>query len=246
MYRQRTIAAIGGAKVTKAQAALGPADVKAAWDDYLAHDNHGRGVILIGHSQGSFVLTKLIADQVDPNPAVRKLLVSALLLGGNVMVPDGKDVGGSFQHVPVCSSQTQTGCVVAYSAFPSAPPEGYLFGASRDGLHEVCVNPAAPAGGSAALHPYFPTSDSLLGGIGIPKGSIATPWVAYPDLFTGECQSNDAATWLQVSDVRKPGDDRPVLRETLGPTWGYHLYDVNIAYGHLVDLTKSQADAWKD
>ncbi len=245
MYRQRTIAGIGGTKATAEEAAAGPKDVQTAWEDYLAHDNHGRGVILIGHSQGSFVLTSLIAKQIDAEPNVRKLVVSALLLGGNVMVPDGKDVGGSFKHIPVCGSKTQTGCVVAYSTFPSPPPKGSLFGSKGSGTHVVCVNPADPGGGSAPLHPYFPTTASLLGGIGLAKGAYSTPWVAFPDLFTGECQSNGNADWLQVTDVRNPGDSRPVLKETLGPTWGYHLYDVNIAYGDLVDLASSEAGAWK-
>src|SRR4051812_28500616 len=65
------------------------ADVKAyksalaAWRDYIAHHNHGRGFILIGHSQGSFVLRQLIKDEIDSKPAVRRRMVSALLLGGN-------------------------------------------------------------------------------------------------------------------------------------------------------------------
>ncbi len=36
----------------------GDRDVKAAWNDYLARDNKGRGVVLIGHSQGSLILTQ--------------------------------------------------------------------------------------------------------------------------------------------------------------------------------------------
>src|SRR3954464_6057813 len=61
MYRQVTLAALfGGAPVTAAQRDLGYRDVRAAWRDYLRHYNHGRGVILVGHSQGSFVLRTLV------------------------------------------------------------------------------------------------------------------------------------------------------------------------------------------
>ncbi len=84
--------------------------------------------MLIGHSQGAFMLTQLIKQQIDTKPAVRKLLVSAILLGGNITVPIGKDVGGSFQHVPACRSNRQTGCVVAYSSFLDPPPANTLFG----------------------------------------------------------------------------------------------------------------------
>jgi Protein of unknown function (DUF3089) len=45
------------------------ADVREAWRTYLRKYNHGRGVTFVSHSQGSFVLRKLIADEVDGKPA---------------------------------------------------------------------------------------------------------------------------------------------------------------------------------
>ena len=65
--------------------------------------NHGRGVVLIGHSQGTFVLRELIHQVIDPKKKVRKLLVSAVLLGGNVTVPQGQNVGGDFKRIPGCT-----------------------------------------------------------------------------------------------------------------------------------------------
>lgn len=245
MYRQRTIGGIFGGKATPAESAYAFDDVKAAWEDYLANDNKGRGVILIGHSQGSFMLTELIATEIDTKPDVRKLLVSALLLGGNVTVPSGKDVGGSFKHVPVCAADDQTGCVVAYSAFANQPPEGSLFGHGGDGNQVVCTNPAALGGGKATLHNAFPVGASLLGGVGDVKDTVKTPWVSYTDLFTGECTTVGDYTWLQIDDVRSAGDGRPELKESPGPKWGLHLYDMNIAMGDLVSLAGSQAAAWK-
>ena len=247
MYRQRTIPGIFGEKATAAESAYAYDDVKNAWEDYLANDNDGRGVILIGHSQGSFVLTELIAKQIETDPATRRLIVSAMLLGGNVTVPDGKKVGGSFQHLPECTADTQTGCVVAYSAFSGTPVEGARFGKAEDGRHVVCTNPAALGGGSAALHPAFVTGESLLGSVDLGDVKVSTPWVGYPGLFTGECRSNATHTWLQITAHRSgPDDTRPELAEPLGPTWGLHLVDVNIAMGDLVALAGKQADAYAD
>ena len=65
--------------------------------------------MLIGHSQGSFVLRQLIAKQVDRKPAVRKRLISAILMGGNVLVKDGSDIGGDFKHIPACRSRPSSG-----------------------------------------------------------------------------------------------------------------------------------------
>lgn len=248
MYRQATLSAIlGGAGGTPDREAPYD-DVRKAWDEYLAKDNKGRGVVLIGHSQGTFVLTKLMTEQIDDKPDVRKLLVSALLIGGNVTVADGSDTGGSFQHVPACRSTDQAGCVVAYSAFAEAPPAKTLFGRTKNaGQHVLCVNPAGLGNGNGGLDPLFPTAASLLGsGLKNMPTDVKTPWVGFPALYQAHCETRDGASWLQIDDVRKPGDERPELTQSLGPTWGLHLVDMNVAMGNLVNLVRDQAAAWKN
>src|SRR5262249_24785748 len=153
MYRQVTAFSD---KSSSSDLAYG--DVRDAWRDYLAHDNHGRGVVLLGHSQGSFVLKRLIREEIENKPAVLKLLVSAVLVGGNVVV--GKN--GDFQHVPPCASKTQTGCVVAWSTWDKAPPKNASFESVGNPAtqHVLCVNPAAPGSGAATpATPLFLSTD---------------------------------------------------------------------------------------
>jgi hypothetical protein len=242
MYRQmtsKTINTPGG--ITPAAAAPAYADVLSAWQDYMAHYNNGRGVVLIGHSQGTMMLTPLVTSEIDPNPSVRARLVSALLIGGNVMVAKGQDVGGDFQNVPACRSADQTGCVVAYSSFNQTPPSDSFFGRVGVGpirgqqdsatLQVLCVNPASLSGGTGPLEPYFP--------------STPTPWLAWPGLYTAHCESSGGADWLQVDTTNIPGDPRPVISQTTGgPTWGLHDWDVNLALGNLVDLVRQQSAAF--
>ncbi|MDQ8044392.1 MAG: DUF3089 domain-containing protein, partial [Patulibacter sp.] len=101
VYRQATLAGlaldgVGSHKKTTTPAKpskafdLAYADVLKAWHDYLANDNHGRGVVLIGHSQGSALLIRLMHDEIDDNPAERNLLVSAIVPGGNLTVRTGQ------------------------------------------------------------------------------------------------------------------------------------------------------------
>ena len=157
LYRQATLSALRAATTGSplpVDRALGYNDVLDAWNYYLQHDNNGRGVVLIGHSQGSGVLTQLIRNEIDGKPAESKM-VSALLLGTSLAVPKGKDVGGAFQHVPVCRSATQTGCVIAYASFRSTipPPANSRFGRVQgENMQAVCANPAALGGGSGELH----------------------------------------------------------------------------------------------
>ena len=65
-----------------------------------------------------------------------------------------------------------------------------------------------------------------------------------PQLYSGQCRSSGGATWLQVTAPLTPGDPRKVVTQTLGPTWGLHLVDVNIALGDLVDDARTQSAAW--
>ena len=66
LYRQVTLTALRAnmsGKPMAADRALGYNDVVDAWNYYLEHYNQGRGVVLIGHSQGSGVLTQLIKER---------------------------------------------------------------------------------------------------------------------------------------------------------------------------------------
>jgi hypothetical protein len=257
MYNQLTVAAIiGRVPVTEADSLEAYDSVLSAFKDYMAHDNHGRGIVFIGHSQGSSILIQLLKQEVDNNPKVRKHLVSAILLGGNVTVPIGQSVGGSFAHIPACHKSTETGCVVAYSSFIEPPPANSFFGrpgtgvsalagqAGSAGLQVLCVNPAALAGGKSVITPYFPAFGASVVGVVGTSPTVSTPWVSYPDLYTGQCMSHGGATWLQVTPTALPGDTRPLVSEVLGPTWGTHLSDVSLTLGNLVFLVGSQVKAY--
>jgi hypothetical protein len=73
---------------------------------------------------------------------------------------------------------------------------------------------------------------------------VPTPWVASPGLYTAHCESAGDATWLQVDTTGIAGDQRQVVFQTLGPGWGLHLFDVNLALGNLVELVRQQEAAY--
>jgi hypothetical protein len=247
MYRQRTVASLDKNQPGANQVAY--ASLLAGWKDYLAHDNDGRPIIFIGHSQGAAVLIRLLQNQIDPNPQLRKLMVSAILLGGNVTVPVGRDVGGSFTHIPTCRAATATGCVIAYSSFGAPPPADTLFGrpgtgvsslsdqTASSGLRVACVNPVTFSASSGSLLPYFLSATSAVPGV-----KVSTPWVSFPGLYAARCETIGGATTLQVTPTGVPGDPRPTVTASLGPAWGYHVDDVNLALGNLVsDVAREEA-----
>jgi hypothetical protein len=244
VYRQTTLATITGGPGSggdrDAANAIADGDVLDAWRWYLANENDGRGVVLLGHSQGSSRLTKLIREQIDPDPHVRARLVAAYLPGTSVRVPDGQDVGGDFQNIPLCRAQDQTGCVVSWASFraTSPPPANSFFGRPRggDGV-AACVSPASPAGGSAPLHSYFPASAA-------DDPSITTPFVSFPGLATGECVQQGGFSYLQVTLHADPGARVDDVPGDLTPEWGLHLVDVNLVMGDIEDMVGQQAAAY--
>jgi len=216
--------------------------VLAAWRDYLAHWNHGRGVVLIGHSQGAYVLKHLVGRVIARTPAQRRLLVSAILLGGQLHTGRVSDTGS----VRPCPSAAATGCVIAYSSFANPPPRNAMFGRSRiAGSPIVCVNPARP-GSSAALPvtPLLPVAVMQFAGVS-GAASVATPWVAYPGLYTARCERSGNASWLQITRTAPPGDPRPAVTPLFGAGWGLHVTDVNIALANLVGVVRAEAAAYR-
>jgi hypothetical protein len=239
MYRQATSASLAdGEAYTSPVIDTAYNSLLSGWKDYLAHDNHGRPLIFIGDSQGAALLIKLLRTQIDPSAQLRKRLVSAILLGGNVQVSTGREVGGSFRHIPICTSPSQVGCVIAYSSFPSEPGSDAMVGRPGQGVSIVsaqraagqqvaCVNPVTFSSSAGDLVSMYPTSG---------RGAlvVATPWAAYPDLYSAQCMHHGSATWLQVQPTAAARGDAQLLIPSEGPQWGYHDYDVNLALGDLV------------
>jgi hypothetical protein len=263
MYRQVTLTAlrdIMAGKATNADRKLAFLDVQAAWYDYLARDNGGRGVVIVGHSQGALILKQLLADVIEKDSAMKRKLIAAYIIGANVAVPPGGDVGGDFKTTKLCHTANDYGCVVTYVSFraDSPPPANSRFGrVETPGMVAACTNPAALGGGKAV-------ADAILGtnGAGLASAKpgpwtsdnapVTTPFVSVPGLISTECVSNGGANYLAVTVNADPADQRTdtivgdvVVNGAVLKDWGLHLIDMPEVMGNLVDLADSQASAWR-
>ena len=258
VYRQITLKGIGlgssAGPVTAKMRATAYNDVRDAFRTYLRRYNRGRPFVLIGHSQGAFVLRELVAKEVDPKASVRKRLLSAILLGGNVLVKKGSDRGGDFRHLRACRSAKQLHCIVAFSTFGDPPPANSAFGRpSRilgvgpqdlSKLEVLCTNPAALAGGSAPITTIFPSTPfapgTTIGGatlaVGFPAPKVGTAWIQADGAYTASCVSANGANALVITPV----GGAPKLTPLPDATWGLHLTDANIALGNLLTLVHKQ------
>lgn len=260
MYRQVTLGALRAAMMggpNPGNGALAYEDVRSAFKRYLATDNKGRPFVLVGHSQGSRMLNQLLKDEIDGKP-VQKQMLSAMLLGYNTIVPEGRDVGGDFKSVPLCRRDDQTGCVISYVSFrhDSPPPVNSRFGKTAlAGMNVACTNPAALSGGKVVLDSYMGTSgagtSSKPAGLWAKDAKIDTAFVKAPGLLSGECLSGADGGYLAVTINANPADPRTdvivgdvMVGSMTLKDWGLHLIDFSIAQGDLIRLVGSQEKAY--
>lgn len=264
LYRQVTLTALranmsGGGQATAPDREMPYRDVVDAWNYYLEHHNDGRGVILIGHSQGAGVLSRLIINEIE-GKKVQPQIISVMLLGATAQVPEGEVVGGTFKQLQACETGDQTGCIVSYVSFRSdVPPAATsLFGRNGQGSTAICTNPAMLANGDTQLNAHLSnaaaegfssnTQSPWVSG----NASINTPFVSVPGLLSGECVNNGQFSYLKITVNADPSDPRTdtisgdVMNAdgTINAGWGLHLIDVNVAMGDLVTLAGRQARAY--
>ncbi|MEH6556180.1 MAG: DUF3089 domain-containing protein [Oceanicoccus sp.] len=269
LYRQITLTALrarmnGGTVELDGAAAYN--DVKSAWEHYLVNENNGRGVVLIGHSQGSGMLNRLIAAEIDGKPA-QKLIVSAMLTGSNTAVPTGGIVGGAFQQLPLCTTKGEVGCVISYVTFrDDVPPPahsrfGRVRGAETDTTQQAaCVNPAMLDGSNGNLHAYLASGKSAFASSRVQGewvvGAGAEPttdFVSVPGLLTGNCVYENGFSYLSVTTHGDANDSRAdsitgdvFVGEQRLDDWGLHLIDMNVVMGNLVNIVRLQGEVWSE
>ena len=251
-YRQMTVGAIiafSAGQDIAAAAAMSYGDVAAAFRQYIAARNQDRPFVLIGHSQGSLHLIQLIAREIETRPAIARRMKLAILPGFNLLVPQGKTVGGSLKKTPICTAASQTNCVISWTSYreKNPPPAGALFGiADQPGMTVACVNPAAPgATDFRKLDSYWVANS----GLPVPGGPIAwssegkapAPYVHTPGLASGRCVHDGPRGYFSIHTNADPTDKRT---DRIGgevavfgmfiPGWGMHLADMAVAQGDLV------------
>lgn len=237
-------------------------DVLAAWKHYLAHDNGGRGVILVGHSQGAFILRDLLKAEIDGKD-LQKQLVSAHLAGVVIASSKTDPAKNEFKALQPCRDGAQTGCFISFSSFPeNAPPPSWskAFGMTTlAGAVNNCSNPAELSGDGGRLIPYVDASRRADDGRNTlqwmkTEGVVGTPLIALPEFFEARCVTrDDGAGYLAIgfadASARKDVRERIVPgRVHVGPTWlsnwGTHDADMELALGNLVKIAARQASRW--
>ncbi len=241
-YRQATI---GSYRQVRADGLYGVEAFEVAYQDvldafrhYMATWNDGRPIVLLGHSQGSHHLIRLVEEEFDPSPALRAQLVSALLIGptGRLRVPEDEVVGGSFDNIPLCTEADQAGCVVAFDSYAEQlPPDPRVV--LDDGMQAPCVNPAELVDGDDRL---------TAGYFGTTQPGVPTPTEVIEDYYTATCaETDDGVDYLAIAEDPAPGDTRDLehIDSRLAVDDSLHVLDINFTLGDLLALVVRQTEA---
>ena len=84
-------------------------DIKAAFNHYLTHENNGRPIVLVSHSQGTLHAGQLLKDFFEGQP-LQKQLVAAYLVGIAIKEKD-------FKSIPFLTKPEETGGFVTWNTY---------------------------------------------------------------------------------------------------------------------------------
>ncbi|OUJ75637.1 hypothetical protein BXP70_04375 [Hymenobacter crusticola] len=217
-YRQATLFSFFDEQNSNGKQALSLAysDVKAAFQYYLAHYNHGRPIIIASHSQGTVHATQLLHDFFDDDPALRKQLIAAYLIGYHVKTAE-------YKTIRPCQDSTQTGCYVSWNVVEwgkeFAPFEG-----------GVATNPLTWQTDTA-------TAPTILNLGGVPQAFNRV------DRHVVDAKVHNGLVWIHPPTVSGyprfllPG--QPQLRAS------FHIADYGLFYLNLRHNAVTRAKAWR-
>ncbi len=105
-------------------------DVKAAFEYYLQHWNHGRPIIIASHSQGSTHAIRLLKEFFDG-----KFLQQQLVVAYVVGMPVAQH---QFKALNACATPQQTGCICSWRSFKEGYTPVYV---TREPFKAIVTNP---------------------------------------------------------------------------------------------------------
>jgi Protein of unknown function (DUF3089) len=243
LYRQVTFGTyVFGGKGEEARSEVAYSDVEDAFLHYMGQYNHGRKVVLLGHSQGADMIVRLLKSRFENDPVMRSRLLVAMPIGGPVEVPKDGVVGGTFSTLPLCTKPDELGCIIAYQSRPSGGKVGKPAFEPQPGNEIACVNPALPSGRGASwfarsLFPITALTRPWLHGV----EGIETPFLLLRNFYTGACtEGPNGYRYLAVAAAPGADDARQSALDLAAGQFngllGLHVADFQFAMGDLIDL----------
>ncbi len=228
LYRQATLAAFFELDDRDNKESIGEQALNLAYSDVAMAfrqfiENIGDGpFMLAGHSQGSAHLQRLVREEVSRTP-LKDRLIAVYAIG---YWWNRKDLAET-PDIPVCTSATQTGCLVTWNA---VGPKATSF---QDISDQICVNPLSWSNNDAVV-PHDNNQGSLVLG-DLDKNTPA-------QLLTGVADARCTGGRLLVSEVRTDAFGNSPI--SFGDD-NYHILDYALFYLNLRRNAVERVDAYQ-
>ena len=206
-------------------------DVKQAYDFFMATVDPDTPVVLVGHSQGSLHLLRLLREEVAGKPAADRI-AAVYAVGWPISIEHDLPALG----LPACATAQQAGCVMSWSSYaepadPSPVLEAYAASPGFDGQLRgeseiLCTNPlTGTVGGSA------------------PASSNAGTLVPQDDLSNGELVESYVPARCADNGLLLIGPP-PEMGNAVLPGNNYHVYDIPLFWKNLQSDVVSRVGSW--
>lgn len=218
-YRQATLYAFFDEEDKEGDKAIAFAytDVKRAFEYYLQHYNHGRPIILAGHSQGTVHATRLLHDFFENDPQLRRQLIAAYLVGFPTKAKE-------FTTIQPCPDSMATGCFVSWNSVSKG--------------HEY-----APYAHGLVTNPLTWQLDTLYAPASLNRGSVGIPFNKVRPHLT-DAQVHNGLLWItppgRPSFMRFFLPGKPEFRHS------FHLTDYGLFYINVRRNAQLRVRMWQE
>lgn len=192
-------------------------DLRTAFQYYLDHWNHGRPIIVAGHSQGSMHAVRLLQEFFDGKPLERQL-VCAYVVGWQIKKDD-------FKNLKFGNSASQTGCIIGWRTYKKGR-EDFLI--KKENGNSLCVNPVSW------------TTDSSWTPKEMHKGAVGTD---FNKLFSKKIRA-EVVPGVNILWVEIPQDIEQ--RSELASRFGnFHIVDYNLFWMDIRENVKQRIQSFR-
>ncbi len=231
-YRQATF----GAFLTEseeAEQAINAAykDVRQAFEFFLSSVDADQPIVLVGHSQGSLHLLRMLREDLAGKPVANRI-AAIYAIGWPISVEHDLPALG----FPACATEGQPGCIMSWSSFaepadPSAVLDAYRTSKGFDGelrgdSEILCTNPLTGRTGGAA-------EASANAGTLVPEQDY-TGGELVPGAVPARCGERGL---LLIGDP-------PDVGSAVLPGNNYHVYDIPLFWQNIKQDVVARVDAW--
>ncbi|MEQ1640389.1 MAG: DUF3089 domain-containing protein [Novosphingobium sp.] len=228
-YRQATFGAfVSDAPEARLALDLAYADVAEAFTAFVAAQPADQPIVLAGHSQGSFILKRLLKEKIAGTPLVRRI-AAAYVIGW--VVDTRRDLPA--MGLAACATADQSGCVISYLSFADQADTRMM----REAYERF-------AGVSGA--PNYLCSNPLTGGIGgsVPASGNAATLVPDPEFKSATLKEGIAGASCAPDGSLRIGKG-PVMGPFVLPGGNYHVYDYALFWVALRQDFVRRVTAWR-